>query len=129
MDGRGAFVAQLRGALGLPLALRARNRRDAAIRLSWWRGERGAYDNHKSATRAVRADLATRIRSDAALRAHLERQFRPGMSWSNYGEWHEDHVRPVCKFDLSRPEHRAAVNALDNLQPLWAAENLSKSAK
>src|SRR3546814_6097044 len=32
----------------------------------------------------------------ADLMAHLERQFLPGMSWDNRGEWHIDHIRPLC---------------------------------
>lgn len=65
------------------------------------------------------------------LRAHLEAQFRPGMNWDNYGEWHIDHIRPLASFSFDVPEHpdfRTAW-ALSNLQPLWAAENLSKGAK
>lgn len=36
--------------------------------------------------------------SMADLRFHLERQFLPGMTWSNYGEWHVDHIVPVASF-------------------------------
>jgi cobalamin-dependent methionine synthase I len=31
---------------------------------------------------------------------HLESLFEPGMSWSNHGEWHIDHIRPVCCMPL-----------------------------
>lgn len=61
------------------------------------------------------------------LRAHIEKQFTPGMTWANYGEWHVDHIRPCASFDLSDPEQFAACFNWSNLQPLWAAENLSKS--
>ena len=67
----------------------------------------------------------------ADLRIHLERQFLPGMSWENYGEWHVDHILPVASFNFSSaddPEFRACW-ALTNLRPLWAADNLSKSDK
>lgn len=63
--------------------------------------------------------------------AHLERQFLPGMSWSNMGEWHIDHVQPLSSFritGLDCPELRAAWS-LSNLRPLWAKDNLRKSAK
>lgn len=59
------------------------------------------------------------------LRIHIESLFKEGMSWSNWGEWHVDHVIPVTKFDPETPIN--VVNALSNLQPLWAAENLSKN--
>jgi len=61
------------------------------------------------------------------LKNHLESQFKDGMSWDNHGEWHIDHVIPVSSFDKST--HSSIVNALSNLQPLWAYENLSKGSK
>jgi len=57
--------------------------------------------------------------------AHIERQFTKGMSWSNYGEWHIDHIIP-----LSSAKTEAEIIKLchySNLQPLWAEENLSKN--
>jgi hypothetical protein len=64
-------------------------------------------------------------------REHLEAQFRPGMSWETYGQkgWHIDHIRPCASFDLSDPEQQRQCFHYSNLQPLWAAENLSKSDK
>ena len=35
-----------------------------------------------------------------------------------------DHKTPVSKFPQNTPQN--VVNALSNLQPLWASENLSK---
>lgn len=63
------------------------------------------------------------------LRSHLERLFKPGMSWENYGLWHVDHVLPCESFNLSHPEQQKACFHYSNLQPLWASENLSKGAK
>lgn len=65
------------------------------------------------------------------LRAHLESQFKPGMSWDNYGVdgWHIDHIRPCCSFDLTDPEQQKECFHYSNLQPLWASENLSKGGK
>lgn len=37
------------------------------------------------------------------LKSHLEAKFLPGMSWSNYGAWHVDHIRPCAAFDLADP--------------------------
>jgi hypothetical protein len=59
------------------------------------------------------------------LRSHLELLFLDGMSWKNWGEWHIDHKIPVSKFEPNTPIH--IVNSLDNLQPLWAFDNLSKN--
>lgn len=61
------------------------------------------------------------------LKIHLESLFKEGMSWENYGEWHIDHIKPVSLFNKETP--MSIVNALENLQPLWASENLSKSNK
>lgn len=60
------------------------------------------------------------------LRARIESQFRPGMSWSNYGEWHIDHRKPISAFLAQGVTDPAVINALCNLRPLWALENMSK---
>ena len=63
------------------------------------------------------------------LRLHIAHQFKPGMSWDNYGEWHVDHIRPCAKFDLSKPEEQRACFHYTNLQPLWKTDNLVKHDK
>lgn len=56
--------------------------------------------------------------SPLELKEHLESLFTDDMSWNNYGEWHIDHIKQVCTFSPNTPTH--IVNALTNLQPLWA---------
>ena len=63
------------------------------------------------------------------LREHLEKKFTRGMHWGNYGAWHIDHIRPCASFDLTDPEQQKVCFHFSNLQPLWAAENVSKGAK
>jgi len=63
------------------------------------------------------------------LKSHLEKQFTNGMSWDNYGEWHIDHVRPCCSFDLADPEQQERCFHYTNLQPLWAKDNLAKGGR
>jgi hypothetical protein len=63
------------------------------------------------------------------LKQHLQKQFKSGMSWSNYGKWHVDHIRPCASFDLSRASEQRKCFHYTNLQPLWALENLIKGAK
>jgi len=58
---------------------------------------------------------------------HIESLFVDGMSWENWGDWHAYHKIPVSKFDKEVPV--STINSLDNLQPLWAFDNLSKSNK
>ena len=65
------------------------------------------------------------------LKEHLESQFTGGMSWDNMNEWHIDHIRPVSSFDFDSTEHPDFKKcwALNNLQPLWAEDNLRKNDK
>jgi len=61
------------------------------------------------------------------LRTHLELQLTDGMTRENQGEWHIDHIRPCASFDLDVEEERHRCFHYTNLQPLWGAENMSKS--
>jgi len=61
------------------------------------------------------------------LKIHLESQFTPGMTWSNYGEWHIDHIKPLSSA-VGEIELYSLVK-YNNLQPLWAKDNMSKGAK
>lgn len=63
------------------------------------------------------------------LKTHLEKQFTDGMSWDNYGEWHIDHIKPCCFFDLSKESEQKQCFHYSNMQPLWALDNLKKSGK
>ena len=64
------------------------------------------------------------------LKTHLESQFTEGMSWDNYGQgWHVDHIKPKDAFCLEEEEELLKCWGLDNLQPLWASDNLTKSNK
>ena len=56
------------------------------------------------------------------LKTHIENQFTKNMNWSNYGEWHVDHIKPVSVFDDDT--HPSIVNALSNLRPLWAVNTI-----
>lgn len=68
------------------------------------------------------------------LKNYLETQFKPGMSWENYGngedKWNIDHIRPLASFDNLQDiiQFKEAFNYI-NLQPLWWKENLLKSDK
>lgn len=65
------------------------------------------------------------------LKQHLESQFQPGMTWQNYGDWHVDHKTPVARFQFNSPADPqfTACWSLQNLQPLWAADNLRKGCR
>lgn len=61
------------------------------------------------------------------VRRHIEGQFKDGMSWSNYGEWHIDHIIPLSSG--RNKEEYIKLNNYKNLQPLWAEENMRKGSK
>jgi hypothetical protein len=65
------------------------------------------------------------------LRQHIENQFKPGMTWDNYGDWHVDHIIPIMTFSyktVNDPGFKQCWS-LSNLQPLWAEDNQSKHIK
>jgi hypothetical protein len=84
-----------------------------------------AVRNNNRAGSAVR-DLGCTI---AEFKAYIEAKFTEGMSWDNYGKWHLDHKKPLALFDLSDREQFLAACHFSNFQPLWATENIAKSAK
>lgn len=107
----------------------AKNRRsmDIAYKLSHSLRNRmnSAIKNNQKSGSAVK-DLGCSI---LELGSHLEKQFKPGMSWSNWGKcgWHIDHIIPLSKFNLRNKEEFLKACHYTNLQPLWAKENLRKS--
>ena len=65
------------------------------------------------------------------LRKHIESNWKPGMSWGNYGPsgWHIDHIRPCASFDLTDIDQQKQCFHWSNLQPLWAKDNILKRDK
>ena len=60
---------------------------------------------------------------------HIEAQWYDGMSWTNYGSWHIDHIVPISSVDLNDFDAAMRVFHFSNLQPLWAHENVKKGAR
>lgn len=70
------------------------------------------------------------------LKEHLEKQFTEGMTWDNWGRagmeyrtWQIDHIKPRSAFDFSNKSEILECWSLNNLQPLWSEDNLSKGGK
>lgn len=65
------------------------------------------------------------------LKHHIEKQFKDGMSWENYGQWHIDHKIPISVFNFETPDDIDFKKCweLKNLQPMWALENIRKRDK
>ena len=66
------------------------------------------------------------------LKNHLEKKFKEGMSWDNYGSvWHIDHVIPATVFNFQSIYDYDFQRcwSLKNIQPLWSEDNLKKGSK
>ena len=61
------------------------------------------------------------------IKNHIESQFTEGMTWENYGKWHADHIIPI--FLGKTKEEMVKLCHYNNLQPLWAIDNLRKGKK
>lgn len=63
------------------------------------------------------------------LKTHIEKQFKPGMSWDNWGRntWHIDHAVPFGAANTM--EDIEMLCHYSNLQPMWAKENIKKRDK
>lgn len=60
---------------------------------------------------------------------HLDKHLNDGMTWENYGEWHVDHKQPITSFHFENATDSDFKKcwSLENLQPMWGPENISKS--
>ena len=58
-------------------------------------------------------------------KTHIQNKFKEGMTWENQGEWHIDHIIPLC---YNNPTMEQTIERLHwtNTQPLWASENIAK---
>jgi 5-methylcytosine-specific restriction endonuclease McrA len=50
----------------------------------------------------------------------IEKTFKKGMNWNNYGKWEIDHIIPLAK---------GGEHSINNIQALWKKENRSKGSK
>lgn len=62
---------------------------------------------------------------------HLENQFKDGMTWDNYGEWHVDHIKAIASYNIQEIGDSEFMEcwSLENLQPLWGEENIRKGCR
>jgi len=58
---------------------------------------------------------------------YIESKLKEGMTLSNHGKWHLDHIIPVSR--AKTEEEIIKLNHYTNFQPLWAEENLKKGNK
>jgi hypothetical protein len=60
---------------------------------------------------------------------NISGKLKDGMTLDNYGMWHIDHIKPLSLFDLSNEVEIKKAWSFENIQPLWANENIRKSNK
>jgi len=70
----------------------------------------------------------------SALRAHIERLWKPGQCWANYGRgpasWCLDHCYPLSAWpDLTDEAQLREAFHYRNVQPLWTSENGKKGKR
>lgn len=80
----------------------------------------------QSKTRCTEASLGYTI---AEFKSHIENLFEPWMTWANHGKWHVGHRLPVVYFTRQGVFDPRVINALSNLRPLSAFDNMSKHDK
>jgi len=84
------------------------------------------YDYYRGTNRSKRSEEIIGL-SWIEFKLYIETKFLEGMSWDNYGEWHIDHIIPLCSAsndgDLEKLFHYS------NCQPLWKKDNISKGGK
>jgi hypothetical protein len=125
-----------------------RNKRRLMLNHARWEADRCRRDPKFRLRKKIQVLIATRLRNRLSekggvptfsflpytldeLMLHLESRFRQGMSWENYGRWQIDHIRPDCAFEYTNPTDDGFQEcwSLDNLQPLWAIENMQKGGR
>lgn len=58
---------------------------------------------------------------------YIQSLFTPDMSWDNYGKvWELDHIKPVCKFDLTVESDLHKCYYYTNLRPILKQHNRRK---
>ncbi len=116
----------------------ARRKTDVCFRLRMNVSRSIAQALRKRASRKCGSCLQRLPFSVQELKAYLEKQFEPWMTWENYGvfeenclKWHIDHIIPHAAFHYTTMdcEEFRKCWSLANLRPLEAKENLKKGAK
>jgi hypothetical protein len=93
----------------------------------WDALNRNLKNGKKQKTVSAVKDLGCSI---SQFKKYIEKRFKPGMNWNNYGfgnnKWHIDHIRPLSSFNLSNLVEAKQAIHYTKLQPLWQTENLHK---
>lgn len=91
--------------------------------------ERATRARVHSATTGKTASISGMPFAVEQLRDHLQSMFSDGMNWDNYGKWHIDHIKPCSLFKQDDMTEFKECWSLQNLQPMWASDNIKKGNK
>ena len=124
---------------------RKQNRRKIQDNMNKYEKARKKIDPAFKLSKTLRSRLGSALRNQSAkkrnttfiltgcsmnfLKGYLEGKFTEGMTWENHGEWHIDHIKPCCSYNLEDEEEQKKCFHYTNLQPLWATDNLVKGGK
>lgn len=84
------------------------------------------YDYYRGTNRSKRSEEIVGL-SWIEFKIYIENKFLSGMTWDNYGEWHIDHIIPLCS--ASNGDDLEKLFHYSNCQPLWKKDNISKGGK
>lgn len=105
--------------------IRERMREDPAYRAA---SLLRARISHAARTMGVMDKRGVVLRAEREkIKQRIEMNFKPGMSWENYGEWQIDHTKPVAAF-VAQGIDVTMANLLCNLRPQWKKDNMVKSS-
>ena len=84
------------------------------------------YDYYRGTNRSKKSEEIIGL-SWIEFKIYIETKFLEGMNWDNYGEWHIDHIIPLCS--ASNDTELEKLFHYYNCQPLWEKDNISKGGK
>lgn len=110
-----------------------RNKEADSLRCIVRAGMKDYAGNSKQVSSAAKATAELVQTSIEHFKEHMEEQFKPGMTWFNYGsgdnEWAIGHKEPVAAFDMADEQQRAACFHYTNLFPHWTVLNRQEKDK
>lgn len=108
--------------------IKARKYRKDNPLLAFTRGSLSRIEKASGLDRINRAEIQLGY-TQIDFKEHITSLFSEGMSWENRSEWHIDHIVPLSWWIKNGVTDVSMINALINLQPLWAIDNLTKGDK
>ena len=86
----------------------------------------------RSAFRRIKESKPTKTEellgaSWSVVKLYIESFFTDELNWSNFSQWHIDHIEPLCRANTK--DELIKLCKYTNLQPLMAKDNLIKGGR